>query len=235
MKKLIFLILLSLPIMAQVFDRNGYGNDSGTELLLHMDGVNDGTVFTDASKNNFTVTDSNVVTKTAIKQFGTASGYFPDSVFLSVPDNDAWSITNKDFTVDFWVYRIDTSGNDYVWSTGVFPNFYDIVLANNVRSYLPRFRIFVSSVSEVDLFGTTQILENIWYHLALTKNGNVYTMYVNGKNEGSDTSSSNLNPTGGLRIGWYTDVFYMNGYIDEFRYSNFCRWNKNFTPPNRAY
>ena len=50
------------------------GNDSYTKLLLHMDGANDGSVFTDSSAPPHTASVSGTVTKTAIKKYGTASG-----------------------------------------------------------------------------------------------------------------------------------------------------------------
>ena len=238
MQKLILIAILMLSIVGfgQWFDRNGYGNDSQTQLMLHMDGANDGTTFTDSSPYGRAVTDTNAVTKTAIKKYTTASGYFDGAGdYLTIPDDDAWSITSKDFTVDFWAYRLDTANVSYNFSCGISGDFYDLISTIVFAGYVARFRYTVGSVSIISIDGTKPILENTWYHFAVVKAGNLYSLYVNGFLENSDTSYVTLNPTGGFKIGTTFGTVYMNGYIDEFRYSSFARWTKPFTPPNRAY
>ena len=70
-------------------------------------------------------------------------------------------------------------------------------------------------------------------------------MFLNGTSQsltvGTAVSTNNLDPTFGnpvLVIGRYGDYndFYMNGWIDEFRFSKgIARWTANFTPPTSAY
>jgi hypothetical protein len=63
--------------------RVSHGNDANTVSLLHCDGVNGGTLFTDSalgSSSGHTWTPhAAAVTDTSMKQFGTAAGKFTGS------------------------------------------------------------------------------------------------------------------------------------------------------------
>ena len=82
-----------------------FSNDSYTKLLMHMDGSNDGTTFTDSSGSAHTVTpNGNVHTDTAVKKIGTASAQFDGTGdYLTVPDSSDWDILGSDFTIECWV------------------------------------------------------------------------------------------------------------------------------------
>lgn len=73
------------------------GIDAYTELLLHMDGTNDSTTFTDSSNYVHTVTEQNdAKLKTGQKKFGTASGYFDGTGdYLTVPDDSSEKMPNQ--------------------------------------------------------------------------------------------------------------------------------------------
>lgn len=76
-----------------------FTSDSNTLALLHMDGSDNGTTFTDSSSHGRTITRTgSPVTKTSIKKFGTSSCYFGDGDgtagshgnALSMPDSSSW-------------------------------------------------------------------------------------------------------------------------------------------------
>lgn len=72
--------------------------------LLHMDGDNDGTTFTDVLGHTFTAV-SGAVTKTAIKKFGTSSLYLPGTDDAITADtDDAWKPGTGDWTLDLQLY-----------------------------------------------------------------------------------------------------------------------------------
>jgi hypothetical protein len=79
--------------------------------------------------------------------------------------------------------------------------------------------------------GTTQIVLNRWYHLAVTSNGSRYLFYVNGVPEaitvqqGTNTGNwfSDISSRVNYQIGMLTrtaDVIPFKGYIDEVRVYN---------------
>ena len=88
------------------------GNDSNTLLLLHMDGTNGGTSFTDSSSYGRAI--SNVgppTTSSTQSMFGGTSGSFNgSSQCLSIPNSADWNISG-DFTLEAWVYVTSMATN----------------------------------------------------------------------------------------------------------------------------
>ena len=80
-------------------------NFSDVSLLLHGNGQNGGTVFTDSSLNNFTLTRAgNTITSTAQFKYGTASILFDGSGdYLSLGYNSAIDLIGSSFTIECWV------------------------------------------------------------------------------------------------------------------------------------
>ena len=109
------------------------GIDSYTKLMLHADGSDQGTSFTDSSsgaktvtntesydsytklmlhmENNVTdsaagktVTNNNATFSSSVYKMGGYAGVFNGSnAYLSLADSDDWNFGSGDFTVDFWV------------------------------------------------------------------------------------------------------------------------------------
>lgn len=67
--------------------------------------------------------------------------------------------------------------------------------------------------------GNTVISPNVWYHIAVTSNGTNYTLYVNGSNDNSNTSTELPNLADAWLIGQRNlagaDAEQFNGTIDE--------------------
>jgi hypothetical protein len=213
-----------------------------TKLLLHMDGVDNGTVFTDSSAQGHTVNRFNAVTKTAVKVFGTASGYFDGSGdYLSIPDSTDWNFGTGDFTVDF---RVRIANLDIAYM--LFSHFED---ANNRGGMFfsqqanvgLKFNYFSGGVEQSGYsMETTDAgwVVNTWYHVALVRNGNRFDIYRDGVSLVNATSATAIPTlTGALEIGAYdSSASWLNGYIDEFRVSKgTARWTENFTPPSGPY
>lgn len=82
---------------------------------------------------------------------------------------------------------------------------------------------------------------NVWYHLAVTVEGGVLTVYINGSSVGSGTITGAVNAGSGpfalgaygayeIAGGAFGTVWY--GHVDDFRFTKGnCRWTGNFTPP----
>jgi hypothetical protein len=79
---------------------------------------------------------------------------------------------------------------------------------------------------------------NTWHHIAIVRNGNVWTLYLDGTAAESTTVSGTLSAaTGHFSIGgdYYDTTYPFRGYVDEIRVSNIARWTSNFTPATAAY
>lgn len=88
----------------------GGGINTDTLLLLHMDGAQSSTTFTDSSSNSHAVTaNGSTFIEQSIKKLGTASGLFEPATsdFLSISDDhgvsDYFNMAGNKFTIDFWV------------------------------------------------------------------------------------------------------------------------------------
>lgn len=211
-------------------------------LLVHADGVDGSTTFTDVSTGGVdsphTLTANNSAqVDTAQKKFGTGSALFAGSDSVTAADSEDWNLGTAAFTVDLWV-RYNGVGSDRIpFSLGA-TNASDGVRLNIRAS---------STTAEVILAGSTisftldsDYSDATWYHIALVRDGsgNVY-FFRDGVQQGSTGSNSNniTGGTGGVAIGATTGgTLGWVGWIDEVRLSKgVARWTANFTPPSTAY
>ena len=220
------------------------GIDAFTSLILHMDGANGSTIFTDSSINSISVTaNADIKLSTNAYKFGNTSALF-DGVGdqLTFPMNSAFNFGSGDFTVDCWFkFNSIPTGNlfntgQYILSNG--PNNSGPGLDLILGSTLIRFNL--NDYNSITVQGA-YIPDTSWHHFALVRNGTTFTLYLDGVSIGSNTSSATMTTWTGLwSIGRCEaageNTGYFNGYIDEYRISKgVARWTSNFTPPSTAY
>jgi hypothetical protein len=81
--------------------------------------------------------------------------------------------------------------------------------------------------------GTTALVANTWYHIAVSRTSGSTRLFVNGTQEGATYSDANNYPAKQIRIGTdYAGNNPVNGYIDEVRVSNTSRYAGTFTSPS---
>lgn len=212
------------------------GIDSFAKLVLHADGTDAGTTFTDSSSSGHTVTAvGNAQLDTAQQKFGTASGLLDGTGdWLTVPDSADWDFGTGDFTVDAWV-RFPTAGgsvsNEVLVSRGN-ENFVIKISSDEIE---------VKLVSTTPITKATTIVVDTWYHIAVVRTGTDVMIFVDGTQiETTATSSVDVTYTDQLAIGVNdvagTPAQPFGGWIDEFRWSKgIARWTTDFTPPTAAY
>ena len=219
------------------------GIDDYTKLLLHCDGTDGSTTFTDDEYTPKTVTaNGNAQIDTAQSKFGGASGLFDGTGdYLQCADHADYAFGSGDFTIDFWIRTSEIQNDHFLYDSrptsteGAYPMIRTIGeggagshWAYNVNS------------TDVILSPSSSIGLDTWYHVAVARSSTSTKMFINGSQIG-DTWSDNttyLNGTNrpimgasgyNLASGWY-------GWIDEFRVSKgIARWTANFTPPTEAY
>ena len=142
---------------------------SSVSLLLHGDGTDGSTTFTDSSSNNFTVTaNGNAQIDTAVKKYGTGSMEFDgtgDS--LTIADNAAFAFGTGDFTVEAWVNFNDISGSQQI-----------------VSSYSLGFSVQYEGAWKIYLAGGTNVMTRSftpntdqWYHHWHTVRSSLLVLY----------------------------------------------------------
>ena len=195
-------------------------HDENTLLLIHGDKI------TDSSLYGNIITNNGVSISQVTGKFGESSLYFDGSAFLQI---DALPIAQlNSFTVDFWIY-IPSSPNN---SQGIFE--FNDYTGNGLELEIYRQYIVIYSENE-NILGQLDFPGfGKWTHIAVVKNGDTLTLYVDGVSIGSAQLSVNIS-TVPFTIGEYAGANFLVGYIDEFRLSDIARWTSNFTPPNTPY
>lgn len=193
---------------------------SSVALLLHMNGVNNATTFTDSSLNNFTLTPSaGYVISTTQTKFGSASGYFPgnSNTALALPTSSALTL-NGDFTIEFWLYMASPSQNTVVLGSNYSPG----GINNQIQINLGGSSIGIYNGSWNQSTAVVTISANTWHHFALSRIGSTLRFYYDGNQLGTSiTMSTGVNFSGGAigALGGYGGQWY-SGYMDDFRITN---------------
>jgi hypothetical protein len=185
-------------------------------------------------------TVGNAQISTSVVKYGTGSMYFDGTgdglKNLNVP---ILYLTTGDWTVEGWFYTATPNASvatRTLFCTGSPVQIYS--QSNTVAMYVASDNIgtyFVNPASGP----ASSVSANTWTHFACVKNGNNYTVYVNGVAGTTVTSSTApAIPTGITGIGYYapTASGFFTGYIDDFRITKgYARYTSNFTPPTAAF
>jgi hypothetical protein len=228
----------------------GDASFANVSLLLKADGANNSTTFVDSSTNAFAVSRTgNTVISTAQSKYGGSSMYFDGSGdYLSLGTQAAaapFGLGTGNFTIEAWIKPDSTANNGTIYGN------YGRALngANRAGSHVIRLLsgriqlyVFITSTAFLDLQSTSTIPTNAWTHIAITRSGTTFMMFVNGVLERTLTSGVNLTsdpvkpPTAGAY--WQTasaiePTSYFNGYIDDFRITKgVARYTASFGPPD---
>lgn len=212
---------------------------------MHADGADNGTVFTEV-KGKTATPSGNVVTKTSIKKYGTASLYFDgNNDYLTFASHADFGFGTGDFTIEFFVYK---AGNSVISiGMGILFDMRSAEPSAFIEMHLRRSDVTDPNKLEVYINGATRIMSSTGFttsfnHVALERKAGVTKLFVNGVNEGSSYTDANNYATSGLVIGGRFaavsgDYRSHNGYIDEIRITKgVARYDgSNFTPPQKAF
>lgn len=215
------------------------GNDSFSRLLLHCEGADAGTTFTDSSGLGHVVTvNGGVEIDTAQRKFDASSALFNGTTgYLSLDGSADFGFGTGDFTIDFWMranaigtlqalYDSRPSGG-----SGIYP---DIFIDNSVGN---KITFIVNGVNRI--ISSAAVVAGTWYHIAVARSSTSTKLFMNGTQEGSTYSDSNnyLIGASAPSIGASVPLsFPFNGWLDELRVSKgIARWTAAFTPPTSRY
>lgn len=214
--------------------QNGDPSYSSVGVLLHGNGENNSTTFTDSGPDARTVTrnGTNVVVSTAQSKYGGASIYLPGGSgdYLTIASNADFDFGTGDFTVEFWAYATKSQPLD---------------LLNFMSSGATRILIYYNSSelrfwdTAVDNFGTSYTWPSggaSWVHFAFCRSGTTLRGFANGAQVWSATYGSSTPSGCDVHIGrsWTGGSGReFGGYIDDFRITKgVARYTSAFTPPD---
>lgn len=209
-------------------------------LLLHMDGTNGSTSFSDSSSANHTVTAfGNAQVTTTDTLFTSTGAYLGDGTgdSLRVTNSTDFDFGTDDFTVEFWVRPRTFTSGPYAISRqdlGVHQGWYFYLGANGGNSGWGQ----RGPVNAANSLG--QVTLDAWTHVAICRASGVVRVYYNGVAitfiaSGLTTLPDTTNYTGvttDLAIGNDFTGNSLDGRIEELRITKgVARYTGAFTSP----
>lgn len=219
-----------------------------TSALLHMDGANaQNTGWVDSSPNKVPFSNSNgTLYSSTTSKFGGTSLHFSVNwahALLGSTGSLLFDLQTGDFGIDLWVRPtsiVHTSNAPCLFSSNDGPRVggYGLYLTNG----RPEFFVENNVLGNLSVMATTTLALNTWYHVAVSREGNVFRIFVNGVLEGTATHATAcvVSPIRPCVLGSYFYGGGQNGpflgFIDEFRFvKGRAPWTASFTPPSALY
>lgn len=223
----------------------GQPSRSQVLVLMHMDST-PGTITSSAG-----VIDEcghSVMTYTANvsgvnKAVGAASIQFGGNGYSSISMSSADAIGTQDFTWEAWLYP--TALN---YQTQQMAGFYYSGPSNGANTSTSLIGL-ITSTGKVSFGNTGGVLVSTgdgaiktgqWQHVALTRQGNILNVWINGHLKGSATVSNwNITDVGSVYLAYsvyQSNYSYYTGYIDEFRLTRgMAVYTSDFTPQTTPF
>ena len=212
---------------------------SDVSLLLHCEGADGSTTFTDSSANAASITvGSGCVIATAQYKYGSASGYFPGTsgAYLLTPTGSEYG-----FTADYTVEGFKRSGslgsnNCCLFDSRSGGQGIAIYASANDPAGINRL-VLANNSAGIAGYGTTAFTADTWQHWAVSRQGSTTRGFIDGVEVWSVTDSRTLAASTRYSIGAvYDGAQRYNGYLDEVRVTiGRARYTANFTPPSQAF
>jgi hypothetical protein len=201
-------------------------------LAMPLDGTHGSTNFIELKGNSATSTTCTI--STAQSKFGGSSAYV-SAGRINIPTSPSFNFADLDFTVEMYAYFL-TNGRNVN---------YDGILFQIGHSYLPgglkitssypnspaklKVQGYASGIVDIIPDGVGTVSDDTWHHIALTKQGDVYRLFLDGALYSTATSTY-VHAQGEVSVGCGSPCFY--GYLDSVRVTKgTCRYTTTFTPP----
>ena len=227
----------------------GDSSFSLVSLLLHNDGTNNSTIFTDSSEiGNIVNSHGLAKISTTISQFGGSSLYLDGNAsYLDFSYNSSLDILLSDFTVETWVYSQGANaGGRRLFSFGGGAVTYNSTNGIHLLIQInPSLQLEVSwwnGSSQTTIHTTATIPNTTQTFISISKSaGNVY-LGINGTVEtfsGNTYSRPTTNPI--LAIGTIngetgSSLYAFQGYLDDIRITKgLARYTSNYSNPTSAF
>lgn len=228
-------------------------NWTNVTLLLHGEGSNNSTTFTDSSLSNLAITRTGTpVVSTSRVKYGNASIYCNGtSQYLNIPsDYSSVAFGTGDFTVEFWSY-LETAVTGYQFLFNVTHTNGTMTIRYGDGGFGNKLQVAVDSSSTSTVFSTSATKTthtDVWKHIAFTRSGSTCRLFVDGTlqniNSGANpgtypltsfTSSVDVTGVTVARLGGES-THVSNVYLDEYRITKgFCRYTDSFTAPTTEF
>lgn len=204
-------------------------NYSNVTSLLHMEGANGGTTFTDEKSITWDRFAGLPTTSTAQFKFGSSS--MSGSFIRGTNALGVGGFGTGNFTIEGWFYATSTT------TRGLFDALAGSTSATIAAGWdqsTTHWQVYFSGT--VYSSANTSITLNTWQHFALVRNGTACVLYIGGVALVSFTSAANVTFPDLRYALYYNSSFPWVGYMDECRVTRgVARYTAAFTPPTAAF
>jgi len=221
--------------------------------LLHFNGPNNSTTFTD-EKGIIWSRDGSPVISTTQSKFGGSSGEFSNNNYISTTNNAGYLFgSTEDFTIEFWLYvptsatinenllPIICAGFQDVSSIG---GGWNLALIDNANAVMNLQTCKTNgTVQNADFAIGAALARDVWHHIEFGRAAGTTYGFFNGNLKGTTTTQNNIQfdspNTSNVSIGSgngrvLPNNWHLDGYIDGLRITKWvCRHTADFTPPDR--
>ncbi len=158
---------------------------------------------------------------------------------IAVADSTDWDFGSGDFTMEAWVYRHEDLGQDgYVMgqcssSTGANAGCSAFLLVGS-NNTLYGYAFDASNTNNYVTLNGGSVADNKWYHVAMSRNGSTWKLFLDGTAVSTVTSSIAVNNVGDVfgvgKLGIYT-AGHWQGWISNARVvKGTAVYTSDFTP-----
>ena len=202
---------------------------SNVVLMLHCDGTNGGTTFTDSSTlARVPVTAQSINTVTADPKFGTAAlERTAANALLDYASSTDFAFQQV-FTLEFWVKPVVSGAVSYL-------------LANSNSKYIV-INAAGTTLSQIGwgTFPNASVTPGIWQHVAMCRDATTARTFVNGISVGTESANTTTSATaasfGIVNVPTRSDLNAFTGQLDDIRYTQgVARYTGNFNIPTAAF
>jgi len=161
-------------------------------------------------------------------------------IFLKIASDD-FAVGTGDFTVEAWYYRgglgtHDDAVGNIILQTGNTPNSQNGIWLADAQGKLEGRVHYGSGSWNLDITSSSTMVNNRWYHVAMSRSGSTVRIFLDGALEASGSSSSDLTTA-------YSNEAYVGaqgnstgnrgiiGFISNARISNAALYTAAFTVP----
>ena len=219
---------------------------SNVKFLGSFDGSDAATSASDDAGLRTLTFSNGAALSTSVKKFGTASLKIdPDdnqsNAKVLTDTTSDFAFGTDDFTIEMWFYKTVNAygflfdmrgGTDTTSTDGL-----SVTMGGGGNTELD----LALNRSNIIRTNMDDISNDQWHHYAVSKDSNVYRVFIDGALQGSASNSTNLNQNKPMMIGNYHGNssgggYSFNGYIDEIRVTKgTARYTPNFTPATSAF
>lgn len=202
--------------------------------LLHFEGTNGGTTFTDEMGLTWTPAGGGATTSTSQFKFGASSLSLNGASRITTPIAGL-PFGSNDMTIACWVRPTAVSTYQNIFnSRGSSSGGVTFRITNGAKIE------FFWGAGTNAIVGTTNISAGVWTHVAMTRASNVVRTFVGGNlentvNVGANSFSTLAHTVATIGCYGQQNVEFFSGFIDEYIICDNALWTASFTPPSAPY